>query len=86
MGTKVDDHRGAFVLSYPMENGIVNNWDDMERLWDHIYAKENLNVKSEEHVVRMLQYNDTTYFVMTNLVCDYWYLHSFSLWLLGAVD
>jgi actin-related protein len=51
VGTKVDDHRGAFVLSYPMEHGVVTDWDDMERLWDHIYAKENLNVKSEEHVV-----------------------------------
>lgn len=51
MGAKVEEHRGAFVLSYPMEHGVVNNWDDMERLWDHIYAKENLNVKSEEHVV-----------------------------------
>ena len=34
-----------------MQNGVVTCWDDMERLWDHIYTKENLNVKSEEHVV-----------------------------------
>jgi centractin len=34
-----------------MENGIVNNWSDMERIWAHVYAKENLNVASEEHAV-----------------------------------
>lgn len=55
VGTKVDEHRGAFILSYPMENGIINNWDDMERIWDHIYTKENLNVKSEEHVVLLTE-------------------------------
>jgi actin-related protein len=34
-----------------MENGIVRNWDDMEKIWSFIYARENLNVSSEEHAV-----------------------------------
>ena len=31
--------------------GIVQSWSDMERLWSHVYAKENLNVPSEDHPV-----------------------------------
>jgi centractin len=40
------------LLSYPMENGIVKDWSDMERIWSHIYSRENLNVASEEHAVK----------------------------------
>jgi actin-related protein len=24
-------------LKYPIENGIVNDWDDMERIWQHVF-------------------------------------------------
>jgi centractin len=34
-----------------MEHGVVRDWADMERIWAHVYAKENLNVPSEEHAV-----------------------------------
>jgi centractin len=51
VGSKVDEHRGALSISYPMENGMVKNWNDMEKIWSHIYARENLNVPSEEHAV-----------------------------------
>lgn len=33
-GEKLDEHRGAFYLEYPMENGAVKGWDAMERLWE----------------------------------------------------
>lgn len=55
VGSKAEEHRGALVLSYPMENGIVQNWSDMERIWSHVYAKENLNVASEEHAVLLTE-------------------------------
>ena len=29
--------RNLLDLSYPMENGIVRNWDDMGLLWDHVF-------------------------------------------------
>jgi centractin len=38
-----------------MEHGIVQNWQDMERIWSHIYSKENLNVVSEEHAVLLTE-------------------------------
>ena len=36
VGKKLDEHRGAFVLEYPMDKGAVtdNGWDAMERLWE----------------------------------------------------
>ena len=38
-------------LFFPPLPGIVQSWSDMERLWSHVYAKENLNVPSEDHPV-----------------------------------
>jgi centractin len=55
VGMKVDEHRGALTLKYPMEHGIVQNWSDMERLWHHIYSKENLAIPSEEHAVLLTE-------------------------------
>ena len=51
VGAKADEHRGALILQYAMEHGRVQNWGDMERLWHHVYARENMNVASEEHAV-----------------------------------
>ena len=47
VGSKAQDYRGLLKIRYPIEHGIVQNWDDMERLWDHIY-KEELKTPSEE--------------------------------------
>lgn len=55
IGSKVEDHRGALTLSYPIENGIVENWADMEKIWSYLYTKDNLNVVSEEHAVLLTE-------------------------------
>jgi hypothetical protein len=36
VGRKLDEHRGAFLLEYPMDKGYVSDggWDAMERLWE----------------------------------------------------
>ncbi|CAG00297.1 unnamed protein product, partial [Tetraodon nigroviridis] len=33
-------------VNYPMENGIVRNWDDMKHLWDYTFGPEKLNIDS----------------------------------------
>ena len=33
--------------SYPITHGIVTDWDDMERIWSHVYS-EDLRTLSEE--------------------------------------
>lgn len=48
IGKHVDDNKGLLKLKYAMEHGIVTNWDDMERIWGHLYTDE-LDIKSEDH-------------------------------------
>ena len=55
VGNRIDEYRGAFTLSYPMDHGIVENWADMEKVWQHIYSRENLNCPSEEHAVLLTE-------------------------------
>ena len=42
-------HRGILILKYPLEHGIVQNWDDMESLWSHVYTQ--LAGQKDEHPV-----------------------------------
>lgn len=39
VGPKAEEHRGLLSISYPMEHGIVTDWNDMERIWSYIYSK-----------------------------------------------
>ena len=47
IGRKAQDYRGLLKIRYPIEHGIVTNWDDMEKIWNWIYAEE-LGTLSEE--------------------------------------
>lgn len=41
VGPKAEDYRGLLTIKYPMEHGIVTDWNDMERIWTYIYSKVN---------------------------------------------
>lgn len=47
IGRKAQEFRGLLKIKYPIEHGIVTDWDDMERIWSWIYAEE-LGTLSEE--------------------------------------
>lgn len=47
IGKRAQDFRGLLKIKYPMEHGIVTDWDDMERIWSWVYAEE-LGTLSEE--------------------------------------
>jgi centractin len=54
IGRKAQEFRGLLKIKYPMEHGIVTDWDDMERIWNWIYAEE-LGTLSEEHPVLLTE-------------------------------
>ncbi|TPX36933.1 hypothetical protein SmJEL517_g00914 [Synchytrium microbalum] len=54
IGRKATDLRGLLRLRYPIEHGIVTDWDDMERIWQHVYTEE-LKTLSEEHPVLLTE-------------------------------
>lgn len=55
LGSRAEEHRGALLLQYPMERGIVKDWSTMEKLWRHIYSRDHLNAIAEEHPVLLTE-------------------------------
>jgi centractin len=33
-----ESKRGLYKLRYPMRHGVIENWDDMELIWKHVYS------------------------------------------------
>jgi len=55
MGAQAQEHRGLLNIKYPIEHGIVTDWDDMEKLWNYVYSKDHLNTFPEEHPVLLTE-------------------------------
>ncbi len=37
VGDEASQLRAMLEVTYPMENGIVRNWDDMRHIWNHTF-------------------------------------------------
>uniref|UniRef100_A0A3Q3GLY9 Actin CyI, cytoplasmic-like n=1 Tax=Labrus bergylta TaxID=56723 RepID=A0A3Q3GLY9_9LABR len=49
IGHEAQHMRGVLALKHPIKNGIIRNWDDMEKIWHHTFQQ--LGVDPEDHPV-----------------------------------
>nr|CAH7731525.1 unnamed protein product [Callosobruchus chinensis] len=48
VGDEVSALRSLLEVSYPMENGVVRNWDDMCHVWDYTFGPKKMNLDPKE--------------------------------------
>jgi len=53
VGKKAEEYRGLMKIKYPINHGIVNEWLDMENIWNYTYSE--LRCQAEEHPVLLTE-------------------------------
>jgi len=53
VGKEAQELRGLLKLKYPMEHGIVTDWDDMQRVWKYTFSQ--MHVHPEDHPVLLTE-------------------------------
>eukprot|EP00051_Salpingoeca_urceolata_P027357 m.481147 g.481147 ORF g.481147 m.481147 type:complete len:388 (+) comp22059_c0_seq1:1468-2631(+) len=52
IGPKAEEARGLLKIKYPMEHGVVEDWDAMQEVWQYVYTKESQMLGGREDVRR----------------------------------
>jgi centractin len=53
IGEQAEKYKGILKLNYPIEHGIIQDWDDMEAIWGHIF--DELKVSPKEHPILLTE-------------------------------
>ena len=53
VGNEALTRKGLLTLKYPIEHGVVTNWEDMMNIWQHTYNV--LHVAPDEHPVLLTE-------------------------------
>jgi len=48
VGDEASKLRSMLEVNYPMENGMVRNWEDMLHVWDYTFGEEKLNIEPDK--------------------------------------
>ena len=48
VGDEASKLRSMLEVNYPMENGMVRNWEDMCHVWDYTFGNEKLNIDPQQ--------------------------------------
>lgn len=54
IGDEAQAKRGILKLTYPIEHGMVKDWDDMEKIWHNTFYIE-LRIQPNEHPVLLTE-------------------------------
>uniref|UniRef100_T1J9I3 Actin n=1 Tax=Strigamia maritima TaxID=126957 RepID=T1J9I3_STRMM len=54
VGDDAQSKRGLLAITYPIKRGIVINWDDMEKIWHHVFYNE-LQIAPEERPILLTE-------------------------------
>jgi len=54
VGDETQSKKGFLSLNYPIEHGVVTNWDDMVNIWHYTFCNV-LHVAPEEHPILLTE-------------------------------
>ena len=54
VGHIAEENRAVFALNYPIQRGMITNWDDYEQVWRYIYD-DVLMVPPEERPILLTE-------------------------------
>lgn len=55
VGDEASALRSLLELNYPMENGVVRNWEDMCHVWDYTFGSKKMDIDPTNAKVKIFE-------------------------------